>query len=65
MLLAQREDDIRNFVPKTNYELETLYKEGFSGVLFDEEGNVHHVITNVRDITELISLNKNPMPMIF
>lgn len=40
MLLAQREDDIRNFVPKTTYELETLYKEGFSGVLFDEEGNV-------------------------
>ena len=26
--------------------------------IFDEEGNVHHVITNVRDITELISLNK-------
>lgn len=26
--------------------------------IFDENGNVHHVITNVRDITELISLNK-------
>lgn len=26
--------------------------------IFDEYGNVHHVITNVRDITELISLNK-------
>lgn len=26
--------------------------------LFDDNGNVHHVITNVRDITELISLNK-------
>lgn len=40
MLVAQREDEIKNFVPKTTYELETLYKEGFSGVLFDENGNI-------------------------
>lgn len=26
--------------------------------IFDDNGNVHHVITNVRDITELIDLNK-------
>lgn len=40
MMLAQREEEIQNFVPKTTYELESLYKEGFSGVLFDEDGNV-------------------------
>ena len=40
MMLAQREDEIKNFVPKTTYELESIYKEKFSGTLFDENGNI-------------------------
>ena len=40
MMLAQREDEIKNFVPKTTYELESIYKENFSGTLFDENGNI-------------------------
>jgi len=40
MMLAKREEEIKNFKPKTTYELDTLYKEGFSGTLFDQDGNV-------------------------
>ena len=40
MMLAQREDEIKNFVPKTTYELESIYKEKFNGTLFDENGNI-------------------------
>lgn len=49
MMLAKRENEILNFVPKTTYELETLYKEGFSGVLFDEDGNVRFEKKNDAD----------------
>lgn len=49
MMLAQRENEIKNFVPKTTYELESLYKEGFSGVLFDENGNVRFEKENDAD----------------
>lgn len=40
MMLAKREDEIKNFVPKTTYELESIYKEKFSGTLFDKDGNI-------------------------
>lgn len=49
MMLAQREEEIKNFVPKTTYELETLYKEGFSGVLFDKDGNIRFEKKNDAD----------------
>ena len=39
-ILAKREEEIKNFKPVTTYELEVLYQEGFTGVLFDEDGNV-------------------------
>ena len=40
MMLAKREEELANFVPKTTYELDSIYKEGFTGTLFDENGNV-------------------------
>jgi len=39
-ILAKREEELANFKPVTTYELEAEYKEGFTGVLFDEDGNV-------------------------
>lgn len=39
-ILAKREEEIVNFKPVTTYELEAIYKEGFTGILFDEDGNV-------------------------
>ena len=39
-IIVKRELEIRNFKPITTYELNANYKEGFSGVLFDDEGNV-------------------------
>ncbi len=50
--------DSRDVVTRT--QTNSNNKEVFitGNPVFDEKGNVHHVITNVRDITELISLNK-------
>ena len=39
-IVVKRELEIRNFKPVTTFELVSNYKEGFAGVLFDEEGNV-------------------------
>ena len=39
-IIVKRELEIRNFKPVTTFELVSNYKEGFSGVLFDDEGNV-------------------------
>lgn len=39
-IIVKRELEIRNFKPVTTFELVSNYKEGFAGVLFDEEGNV-------------------------
>lgn len=39
-IVVKRELEIRNFKPVTTYELNANYKEGFTGVLFDEDGNV-------------------------
>ena len=36
-IVCDREDEIENFVPKTDYELECKYKENFCGVLLDME----------------------------
>lgn len=33
---AKRENEIRNFKPETSYAIKVIYKEGFSGMLFDD-----------------------------
>ncbi len=39
-IIVNRELDIQNFKPVTTYGVEAIYHEGFSGLLFDEDGNV-------------------------
>ena len=39
-IVVDREKEIANFKPVTVYEIETVYRQGFSGILFDENGNV-------------------------
>ena len=57
-ILAKREEELANFKPVTTYELEAIYKEGFTGVLFDEEGNVR--FAKEEDSTDILSkLNPN------
>ena len=40
VILGKREEELKNFKPKTTYGLESIYKEGFSGSLFDKNGEV-------------------------
>lgn len=39
-IIVDRENEIANFKPTTTYEVSVDYKEGFSGVMFDENGNI-------------------------
>ncbi|MEE0929962.1 MAG: DNA topoisomerase [Acutalibacteraceae bacterium] len=39
-IIVDRENEIANFKPTTTYEVSVDYKQGFSGVLVNEQGNV-------------------------
>lgn len=39
-IIVDRENEIANFKPTTTYEVSVDYKLGFSGTMFDENGNV-------------------------
>lgn len=39
-IIVDRENEIANFKPTTTYEVSALYKDGFTGVMIDENGNM-------------------------
>ena len=52
-ILGKREEELANFKPKTTYGLISLYKENFSGTLFDKDGDVS--MENKKDFDEILS----------
>ena len=52
-ILGKREEELSNFKPKTTYGLTSLYKENFSGTLFDKNGDIS--VDNKKDFDEILS----------
>ncbi len=65
-VIVNRELDIQNFKPVTTYGVECVYKEGFSGLLFDDEGTVSFktiseaksFIGSLDDVAKVVSFDR-------
>lgn len=65
-IIVNRELDIQNFKPVTTYGVECVYKEGFSGLLFDDEGTVsfktvseaNAFIASLDDVAQVVSFDR-------
>ena len=67
-IVCDREKEIENFVPKTDYELDCLYEEGFIGTLinvedgkgkrFETKEELSKFAENLSDTAKIISLKK-------
>lgn len=54
-LLVDRELEIRNFTSSTTYEVEGIFKEGYSGIYIDEDGPVRFkTLEMAKDFSEIL-----------